>query len=583
MPAYPPDQGDEGNEMPSRRILVQHREITEELPAARQILKNSDLILTFNTIDRGDYGFTITGLQLMKNLEVVLSVFMETAKQLRNLIVESRGAGLAGIDNLSGDDIRFINMFSLFASAAEAITSCEALRAKQATLPTPIVKNKEGYKVKLKVREDVTFRVKEIKNFISNATGSIPKNLIKDYRDYVQFYRDKGRLKDIADVLNCTIRYFTVMRNTLEKIARDSHYDLYREALEGTYVNILGKVFDGFHYSAEDYSENSSLMDVSVDEIIGNQKYLKAALKLARDVAGFDFATWQNPKQVNPILFALGNPGCGKTITAHAVGNYFLDFCKKHGIRSRFVIIRRTDWASSYQNASARQLIDIFKRNILEYRGVVGVYWPDIDTAFAARGDSSLRNEEKNILGAVFGLFDGTILPKNGQWFMLTDANFMNMDKATISRITQDPYYVKGPENPSDFVALFRDVKLRKHKEFLNLNDEEWEKFGNLCIENKLSGRSIDNMSRKAIAMIEDFEFPDEYFKSDIEKKRKIIKEYSKTLDYEDIREITLNYVQFEKEAEEKSYRKRFEDRVKEISTYLSAEKIARASLLGAD
>jgi SpoVK/Ycf46/Vps4 family AAA+-type ATPase len=363
------------------------------------------------------------------------------------------------------------------------------------------------------------------------------------------------------------------MKNTIEAMIRDSAFQPYREALESVNIEIFGKSFEGFRYYAAGQEDRAGLMQADVSEIIGNEDYINAALKLAKDVAGYDTEAMENPKRINPILFAMGNPGCGKTLTAHAIGNYFLNFTKEKGIRSRFVIIRRTDWASSYQNASAQNLIDIFKKNILGFKGVVGIYWPDIDTAFSARTESGLRNEEKNILGAVFGLFDGTILPKNGQWFMLCDANYLNMDQATISRITQDPYFVKGPVEPGDFIKLFRDVKLGKHKDFLKLTDEDWQKFGEKCSKGRLSGRSIDNISRKAITCIEDFEFPDEYYKADLGRKREIIKQYSKPVDFSKLSGILENYIEFEKDAEEKASKKRFEDRVSEISTYVSAKK----------
>ncbi len=547
------------------RITVKNEQINEEIPIARGIIRNANLVETFNTIDRGVYGCTLGALKLLGVLEVTLSVFLETAKQLTNLMGRDDSAGFARIRDLSSDDIRFLNLYCLFTSSVEAIEGCASISEKV-------------------VKVSGTFKINEVKDLAFTDTGVLARKLIKDYQGYLQYYRDHKnparKVENIEQVIERTIGYFKLLKNSVEKILADSAYAPYRESIESVKVTILGKVFEGFHYSVEDFSDNSQLMPVGVEEIIGNQEYLKAAVRLARDVAGFDFATWQNPKQINPVLFAMGNPGCGKTVTAHAVGNFFLDFCKARGIRSRFVIIRRTDWASSYQNASAKQLIDIFKRNILDFKGVVGVYWPDIDTAFAARGDSGIRNEEKNVLGAVFGLFDGSILPKNGQWFMMTDANFLNMDKATISRITQDPYYVKGPETPRDYVALLRDVKLSRHGQFLDITAEEWEKFGQLCIDNKLSGRSIENMARKAVTVIEDFDFPDEYFTCDIQKKKEIITSYSKTLKFQDMEKLVSNYVEFQKEAEEKAAKAKFQERVNEIVNYLSAQKLARETLM---
>ncbi|MCD4784793.1 MAG: ATP-binding protein [Candidatus Eremiobacteraeota bacterium] len=544
--------------MQTRSIIIEEKQITEETPIARQIIQSSSLFETFQTIDRGTYGTTVVNLDILDVLERALSVLIEMTKQLQNIITADRGKGFDIYNEMSVEDIVFTNMFSLYAASVEALERLEAMTDKV-------------------VKVGGTFKLKEVTDLIRLDTGSIPRKLIKDCRDYIQFYRDHSnparRVNSSDKLLNCITAYFKLMRNSLSAISGDAAYAKYRKAIEDININVLGKSFEGFTYSVGEFGDNSHLMQVKTSDIIGNEGYVNGAIKLAKDIAGFDLEAWENPKRINPILFAMGSPGCGKTVTAHAVGNFFLDFCKERGIPSRFVIIRRTDWASSYQNASAKQLIDIFKRNVLGYKGVVGIYWPDIDTAFAARGDSGLRNEEKNVLGAVFGLFDGTILPKNGQWFMLCDANYLNMDKATISRITQDPYYVKGPVTPEDFVHLFRDVKMSGHKEFLKFTDEEWQEFGEKCIEYKLSGRSIDNISRKVVSTIEDFEFPEEYYKANIEEKRKIIKEYSNSVDYKKVDEILKHYRQFEKESEEKSARKKFQDRVDEITNYLSAKK----------
>ena len=146
--------------------------------------------------------------------------------------------------------------------------------------------------------------------------------------------------------------------------------------------------------------------------MVGNAELIKAGTRLARDIAGFDLKEGKNPKGIrNQIIFALGTPGCGKTVTSHALGNHFLGLCKKAGIPARMRVIRRTDWASSYQNQSASRLLEIFQEEVFKFDGICGVYWPDIDTAFAARGDADIRQEEKANLSAIFGILDGTIGP----------------------------------------------------------------------------------------------------------------------------------------------------------------------------
>jgi hypothetical protein len=101
------------------------------------------------------------------------------------------------------------------------------------------------------------------------------------------------------------------------------------------------------------------------------------------------------------------------------------------GLLAKFCVIRRTDWASAYQNASAAALIARFTSELEGFAGVVAFYWPDIDTAFGSRAGGDLRTEEKSILGAAFGLFDGTLLPNNGQWILICDANYMRWVDAT--------------------------------------------------------------------------------------------------------------------------------------------------------
>lgn len=561
----------------SRQILVDEEHIKEERPIAQKLIANKGVFNTFQIVDRGKYGTTELNLQLLEIIEKSLSVCMETAKQFTNLMNADRGQGFHLHTGGNQQELFFIYLFSLFAASAEGDENCSAL-----------IDTKLEINDTFKVDEIIGFINKTIaKSIVESSTmdflGALSGELLKDYLDYIIFFRDHPnpakKINSSAKLLERSIVYFKTLKNTLTDIAADSQYAPFREVLEKSKVNVLNKSFCGFSYSLSKSQESSQLVKVGIDEIIGNEDYIKAALRLARDVAGFDFDTWENPKQINPILFAMGSPGCGKTITAHAIGNYFINFCNEREIPAKFVVIRRTDWASSYQNASAVQLVDIFKKNIIDYKGVVGIYWPDIDTAFAARTDSQVRNEEKNILGTVFGLFDGTILPKNGQWFMMCDANYLNMDKATISRITQDPYYVKGPITIDNFVKLFRDVKLSNHRQFLSLSDEQWHQFGDTCVKAGLSGRSIENMSRKAISVIEDFDFPDEYYQADIKGKREIIKKCSNILTYEDIDKILLNYITFEKEAEEKAARKRFEDRVEEISTYVNAKKHVLSSL----
>lgn len=545
----------------SRQISVTSESLVQERDAARRLLHQAGLPRLFGDIDGGAYGLSHLELDILDALETALAAFIECSNQGRNFL----HGGLADVPSAErvvsdyGSE-RFLCLFSMYAASTILL---DTLARDGST----------------RVRSSGTFDLASVEKIMEGEADGVPQAIVQDYLRYLEFYRHHADAQKRVDrderLLNCTRAYFGLLVNTLRTLVADSRFADFLEAVGHKPADIMGRRFSGLESAVPAASEASDLLEVSPEEIVGNDDFLHAGMRLARDVAGYDLEARQNPKRLNPVLFALGEAGCGKTITCHAIGGYFLQYCKTRDVPARFVVIRRTDWASSYQNASAQQLIDIFKSKVAAFPGVVGVYWPDIDTAFAARDDAGLRSEEKNILGACFGIFDGTIIPKNGQWFMLTDANTLNMDRATISRISQDPFNLRGPVSTDDFVRLMRDIKLKRHGEFLPLSKEEWHRLGDFCVESRLSGRSIENVTRKIISEIEDFEYPDAYFKADLARRLEIIRECSKPLDFARLHHIIDHYTRFEKEAEERARRKKFEERVKEIVFNMTAQSAA--------
>ena len=91
-------------------------------------------------------------------------------------------------------------------------------------------------------------------------------------------------------------------------------------------ITIAGHPYEALRVRPLAPHDGPNLLPIRPHQIVGNEAYLRAGMRLARDVAGYDLEAGQNPKKINPILFGLGRPGCGKTVTAHAIGNAFLDF-----------------------------------------------------------------------------------------------------------------------------------------------------------------------------------------------------------------------------------------------------------------
>ncbi len=370
--------------------------------------------------------------------------------------------------------------------------------------------------------------------------------------------------------------FFELLRRaTLTYVSQSSLKPLL-SALRAREVRVAGYPYDGLEI-AEPIAAETGLLPVWPDDIVGNDEYVAAGMKLARDVAGFDFDAGQNPKRLNPVLFGLGRPGSGKTVTAHAVGNYFLNYCRERGVPAQFRVLHRTEWASSYQNASAQNLVRIFREEIYSFDGVSGIYWPDIDTAFASRDSQGLRMEEKQNLGAVFGVFDGTLLPKDGKWFLICDANTLHMDEATVSRIAQNPMTVDGPTEPAHYATLMRELMLGDVAGFLPDDDATWQQIGELCVEHALSGRNVESICNNIRGYIQDFEYPDEYFQADASGRRAIIANLCRPVSAEQIVEFVDDFVEFRQDVEEQEQEQKFRHEVESLVRQLNASRAAAA------
>lgn len=538
-------------------IAIPDTELTDLAPAAQATIRDAGLVDLVTAVAPGPYGIGAVGLALLGAVETGLCAALATRRAIAGRIAADRRTGFAGGD-LSVTEERFASLLALFVGTQEALAGCDADPAR---LPgdgkhLPL----DDYRALMTAGED----------------GLVPA-LAADIAGYLTFYRNHPsaavKLEGDDRLRACVASYLALAGATAARLGDDGEYAALRDALGDVGLHVRGAEYHGFRRDTSmPVEEERSLLPLWPDDIVGNKAVLEAGLDLARAVAGFDLERGENPMSIrNPVLFVLGSPGCGKTVTAHAVGNYFLDLCKDNGIPARFRIIRRTDWASHYQNKSANELLRIFQDEIFDFPGVAGVYWPDIDTAFAAREDPGIRAEEKAVLGTLFGLLDGTVGPRNGKWFLIADANFLTMDEAALSRLSQDPYHAKGPVTADDYVVLLRDKKLGEVKDHLVLSDDEWAGFGARCVDAGLSGRAVDNMAGKLMATIDDVEVPDHYFGLSFDDKRALLRAGRNDIDAGFLDQLFERYIAFEREAEDKARRERFERRVVEIREQLAA------------
>jgi hypothetical protein len=533
-----------------------------DFQGVRTMMSEGKLPITVHKHVRAPFGHTVLSLRALESTVKAGDLALQAGEALHAALMEdvARSGSLA-IPEPTRDQRLFIGAFSI-------TVLCDALVPQLAALaPSPDL--------------DSDLEAEGLEDLLAKPVREVMQRIFAMAGKYleVQANRGGGGKKNTLHereswVVTTLHAFFDQLHGAVERLTHLGRLRPFGIALSKRKVLIGDMRYEGFRARAK-AEPVADLKPVKIEQIVGNQEYIEAGMRLARDVAAYDLESHRSPKQINPVLFGLGRPGCGKTITAHAIGNYFLEYCQERDVPARFKVIRRTDWASSYQNASANELVRIFKEEVYGFDGVCGVYWPDIDTAFASRGSGDLRMEEKQTLGAVFGIFDGTLIPKDGKWFMICDANFMQMDEATVSRIAQNPFKVKGPESPADYVKLMRDIMLRDVRKHVSPDDARWDEIGQRCVDHDLSGRNIEALSNNIRSHVQDFEYPADYFKASFEEREEIIAKLSRNVDVDEVLKRIEDYVEFSKDAEEQAEQDRFEREVDEMVRQLNAGRTA--------
>lgn len=394
--------------------------------------------------------------------------------------------------------------------------------------------------------------------------------ILKDAILFVKNHIQKGYESDES-----LCAYAHLLTSFCRMQSQDPRYNIKTEELQSFSFELFQLHYNPFGKLQKIQSQ--PLLPVQLEDIVGNEEFLTAGRRLIRDVLAYDPKSGVNPKRINPILFGLGKPGCGKTASAHALGRHLLEQAKNVGLLAKFCVIRRTDWASAYQNASAFALIERFTSELEGFPGVVAFYWPDIDTAFGTRAGGDLHAEEKSILGAAFGLFDGTLLPNNGQWILICDANYMQMDDATISRLAQQPYLLEGPTTPQEYTKLVRDHLLGEaYAPYAGLSIKQWRAFGEKAAASELSGRDCSHFARRLCALMDDVEYPEGFFDANLETRQEMLRQARRRLSAREFFEQYQYVLDFVEDARKREEEEQINTRVQ---NWVRDEKARRRAL----
>ena len=214
-------------------------------------------------------------------------------------------------------------------------------------------------------------------------------------------------------------------------------------------------------------------------------------------ISAFDVERRGNPYTPAGVIFTHGPPGCGKTYISHAAVRWFADLCRAKGIPLWAFTHSTTDYASHYQNLTANQL-NALAGEINAFPGPVVMYVSDADNIFLSRQDPNITVEQRQTLGVYFKMFDGTLIPKNGKFLAILDANYVEgIDDATKSRVFDEVVLVDRFASAKDFAELTKRTLTKGAKFAKELPEEDWMAIGEYLLQSPLSNREISHVVGK--------------------------------------------------------------------------------------
>ncbi len=265
----------------------------------------------------------------------------------------------------------------------------------------------------------------------------------------------------------------------------------------------------------------------------------------------YDHETRKNPFDPASVVFTYGEPGGGKTFVSNALVQSFADLCREKKIPLWALTHSSTDYASHFQNKTANELA-ILGHKIREHHGPVVMYIADANNIFLSRQDPNVTAEQQNTMAVYFKMFDGTMIPKNGKFMAIMDANYITgIDPATKSRIFDEIVELKRFTNPEDFAKLAK-VSLTKGLNIIPVEENDWQVIGKYLLDSPLSNREIGHIIKK---LRRGFNVPEDMLGSPLEKvieyRNEKLKDINKDLIINTFNEYIETRMRIERTSEE--------------------------------
>ncbi len=339
-------------------------------------------------------------------------------------------------------------------------------------------------------------------------------------------------------------------------------------------VDAVSLAYDNYSMKAGDFKRKHSavivddrFMKITKDEVIGSTDLSRILWQNLLMLGAFDQDRKKNPYNPAKVIFTYGEPGCGKTFVAHAYINSFAELCKQKGVSCWALTHSTTDYASHYQNQTANELSALAGK-INAFPGCVVMYVADADNIFQSRKDPRLTAEQQQTLAVYFKMFDGTLIPRNGKFMAVMDANYIEgIDDATKSRLFDEIVELKRFEKADDFADIAQRT-LSKEIDGIEIARQDWLEVGKYLLASPLSNREIGHILQKMCRI----SVPEEMFGKNWDDHVVYRTTQLKGLTKDKIISTFDDYVEKRMELERKSYEAKRADDTQRFLQYLATQ-----------
>jgi len=368
------------------------------------------------------------------------------------------------------------------------------------------------------------------------------------------------------------------LRYTLECVftswINQFNWSTFKDVTEKHNVENMKLRFKNYSLQAGDFKRkhdqvlvDDKLMPIKKENVIGEQKFGKTIWSNLVKLSAYNHEKMANPYDPASVIFIYGEPGGGKTFTSHAYIQSFSELCREKGISLWALTHSTTDYASHYQNLTANRLAELAGK-IKDFPGIVIMYVADADNIFQSRKNPDLTAEQQQTLGVYFKMFDGTMIPKNGKFMAIMDANYIEgIDDATKSRLFDEVLELERFDKPEQFADLAR-AYLTKGAES-KIPEKDWQEIGKYLLQSPLSNREINHVVKQ---LRRDFTVPEDMIGKPYEEHVAFRNKHIQGINKDTIISTFDNYITTRMEIERKSHEAKMKEDTQRFLDYLATQ-----------